>query len=645
MANELKYEDSPYLKQHANNPVSWFAWKDATFLKAKEENKLIFLSIGYSTCHWCHVMEEESFEDKEVAKILNDDFISIKVDREEMPDVDKYYQDIHYILQQKPGGWPLTIILLPNKKVIYSATYLPKEDRGSFKGLKGVLNFFIQAFKNQTKELYNSSNSIENAYLHYQNSTSKSVKLHFSIIDDYIAKVENSYEPTYKGIGNGHKFPHANTFEALLDIYSITKDKKALSLSQDALSAMAKGGINDQIEGGFYRYSVDIKWQIPHFEKMLYTNAELISAYSKAYSINKNPLYKNTVEKTIEAMNERFLYNDVYFSASDADSQGEEGKYFVFEYEKTKNYLEQYLTKENTRDILEYLNISDFGNFEAHTTNPYITEDIEPNNLQTAKNLLKKLRSDTKYPFIDKKILTSWNALFINALFQAGELVDEKYTQMAFTTLDKLLQTNYKNKQLYHQYLFGSSLKIEALLEDYAFLSQALLKAYELSENKKYLNLAKEFINSAKKHFYRNNNWYLGYFNALAPLEDNAYKSPVSSIMDSMLSLALFTNEVSLISQLKQMIKPYSSSLEKYPNAYSSAILVWLKMQKNQILVKVPKNQKKAVKKKLKRLNYPFIHIISHENKKYQACQVQLCFANENTIEELVKKIENMIKQ
>lgn len=368
--NELIYEDSPYLLQHAHNPVNWLAWKDASLQKAHDENKLIFLSIGYSTCHWCHVMERETFEDDISAKLLNDAYISIKVDREEMPDVDKYYQDVHYLLTQRSGGWPLSIIMTPNQQVIFAGTYLPPHSAQGRMGFRELISFIKGKFDDAYHEVQKSAQSIEAAIKHYEKSFEKKEPIEPSVvIEQFVTNIKASYDNVSKGIGSAPKFPHASSWNALLDIYMKTKNLEALYMSEDALLAMARGGICDQIEGGFYRYSVDESWVIPHFEKMLYTNAELIEVYAKLFKLTQKSFFQEVVHNTIKAMDERFLKEGLYLSASDADSEHEEGKYFVFHYDEAKEALQKGgLSEDEVEAILAYFGITRFGNFEHQTT-------------------------------------------------------------------------------------------------------------------------------------------------------------------------------------------------------------------------------------------------------------------------------------
>jgi len=563
--NELIHEDSPYLLQHAHNPVNWMSWSDKALQKAKEENKLIFLSIGYSTCHWCHVMERETFEDESSASILNHDFISIKVDREEMPDLDKYYQDVHYLLTKRSGGWPLSIIMTPDQKVIFAGTYLPPKSAQGRMGFGELFSFITDKFRNDFQAIDKSAKSIEEALKQYEKAYEQREDIDKSVVEAFINHVKAGFDNTHKGIGTAPKFPHASTFSTLLDIYQETHNLEALYMSEDALEAMARGGINDQIEGGFYRYSVDEAWVIPHFEKMLYTNAELIEAYAKLYAINSKPLYKEVIEKTIQAMDERFLKNGLYFSASDADSEGEEGKYFVFKYQEVKDkLLESGFDIQVCEEVLNYFGIKRAGNFEHGATNPCLQEINKPSKLVEATEILKLMRQNISYPFIDTKILTSWNALMVSALFRASK--DEK----AKNLLDALLHSLHVNGVLYHQLVFGSSLKVEGLLEDYAFLIEALIEAKE----EKYLELAQQLTQEAMMKFYKEGVWYLSdkAFKAKAPLEDNSYKSAMATMIKNLFALSKLNHDESLYVKAKGMLENVAGSLKKYPHAYPEAI-------------------------------------------------------------------------
>jgi len=546
------------------------AWNEASLQKAKRENKLIFLSIGYSTCHWCHVMERETFEDEMSAKLLNDAYVSIKIDREEMPDLDKYYQDVHYLLTKRSGGWPLSIIMTPEQKVIFAGTYLPPQSGNGRMGFRELIGFIKNKFDDEFLEVQKSAQSIEAAIQHYERSFEQKQRIEkVELMESFVARVKESYDDVSKGIGSAPKFPHASTWNALLDIYSTTKNLEALYMSEDALSAIARGGINDQIEGGFYRYSVDESWVIPHFEKMLYTNAELIEVYAKLYVFTGKRLFKEVVDKTIEAMDERFLKEGLYLSASDADSEGEEGKYFVFKYAQAKEaLLKGGLSELESKAVMDYFGITKFGNFEHQSTNPVLTCNEKPVRLDEAVAVLKQERQKVAYPFIDTKILTSWNALMVTALFEAGKI------EKAKDVLDTLLKTLHVNGILYHQIVLGSTLKIEALLEDYAFVVEALLCGYTHTKETHYLELAKKLSHEAEHKFYKEEAWYLSdkAFRTKAVLEDNSYKSPLATMIKNLFELGKLEDDTALFIRAKDMLESFGAGIQKYVHAYPEAV-------------------------------------------------------------------------
>lgn len=642
--NELIGEDSPYLLQHAHNPVNWMSWNDKSLQKAKEENKLIFLSIGYSTCHWCHVMEKESFENEAIAMRVNQNYISIKVDREEMPHIDKYYQDVHYLLTKRSGGWPLSIIMTPSQEVIFAATYLPPHSRNNMMGISELTDLIADKYRNDNDEIQKSAHSIKNAIAHYVEQKKDIKPLSKTIVDTFISNTQKSFDTEFKGIGSAPKFPHASTFDTLIDIHNITHSYEPLHMVLEAFEAMAQGGIYDQIEGGFYRYSVDEAWMIPHFEKMLYTNAELIESYAKLYKIENNLLFKAVVEESIASMNERFLKEGLYLSASDADSDGVEGRYFVFDYNEAFDAL----TKEgiNASEALAYFGITRLGNFEHGFSNPHIIGENKPSNILHVKKILKTLRSQIKYPFIDYKILTSWNALMISALFEAGRNIDKKYADDAMLSLTALLETLHVKDVLYHQLVFGSTLKVKGLLEDYAFLMDALLKAHQYTLEEKYLTLAYKLSLESIEKFYKNDMWYLsdGDFQASAPLEDSSYKSALAKMIQNLFTLSLLKEDNAMLECAKEMLENISGSLVKYPHAYAEALKGSFYLLYGQIVIKTSLEQSLHVKEMLKSIAYPYIYLKIDEEKAFHACSHERCFYHGSDMEELKKHIFDYLK-
>jgi len=642
-ANELKYEQSPYLLQHKDNPVNWMAWNNNTFNKALKENKLIFLSIGYSTCHWCHVMEEESFEDKEVALVLNKYFISIKVDREEMPQVDSYYQDIYRIMNSRGGGWPLTIIMTPDKRVFWSATYIQKRNFIS------ILNSLDEIYKNDKTKVIEVAAQIENIFKNKKDKPINNIDLKLNkTIDTFTFHLKQSYDSNYGGFSSAPKFPSANTIKTMLDLYKINTDKQLLEMTTFTLKEMAKGGIYDQIEGGFYRYSVDKKWMIPHFEKMLYTQAELLEIYSEVYLITNDMFFKNIVDEIIAFVNKRFIKNNLLYSASDADSlvfknKKEEGFYFVFDYDSTYEFLHN--KKYNLReifDILKYFNITKKGNFEHNLNNPYINNSKPLKNIKSIKKDLEELRSIKKYPFIDIKIQTSWNALYINSLFTASK-INNKYGDIAIELLDNLVDNMYIKSTLYHQKLIGKPLKVKALFEDYSFLISSLIEAYQFTLNDKYIVLAKKLANETIKKFYKDNSWYLSDddFKVASSTYDSAYRSPQSIMIENLFKLSVLTDTRIFHNLAIKSIDNNSAKIDNNPTSSATLFNVFIGMKKQYKVLKSTKENLLKNKGKIDKLNNPYLVIKAVKDKQYLACTINHCFSFDNNIDKVLEGISN----
>jgi uncharacterized protein YyaL (SSP411 family) len=416
MANHLKNEHSPYLQQHSENPVDWYPWGEEAFEKARKENKAIFLSIGYSSCHWCHVMEDESFKDDETAKILNEHFVAVKVDREERPDIDKHFQEVYQLMNQRPGGWPTSIFLTQEQKPFYSATYIPDEPRYGMMSFSSLLEVIADKYTKEKDLLTEKADEILR-FLNPKEDKIQATKLDLSIINRVADQAKQLFDNKNGGFNKAPKFPQASMLDLLLDVYRITGDKETRNMSLHSLTSMAKGGLRDLVEGGFCRYSTDNEWLVPHFEKMTYDNALLSEVYLKAYHVSGDDFYKSVAFETIDFMMANMSENGLFYSASDADTEGEEGKYFVYTYEKALKSFEKagIPTKEHTA-LAEALHITPEGNFEgkniiriddpAHNNIPYYEEAIEA---------LKKRREKRIHPFIDKKVLVSWNAMMIKS--------------------------------------------------------------------------------------------------------------------------------------------------------------------------------------------------------------------------------------
>ena len=452
-------------------------------------------------------------------------------------------------------------------------------------------------------------------------------------------QVHENYDQVNKGIGTQPKFPRATTFDTLLDVSRINLDLDAKRMSEEVLTAMAKGGINDQIEGGFYRYSTDETWMIPHFEKMLYTNAELLETYANAYKISGNKLFKKVMNETINNIYARFEQENLFFSASDADSDKVEGKYFVFSYEESQKSLEKEgFSKEESKEILTYFNITEDGNFEEETTNLYLSTHQEPQKLIKAKEVLLSIRAKRNYPFIDNKVQTSWNALFIHALFKAGE------NKKALISLKALLKNLYIKEELYHQVILGKSVKVKGYLEDYAFLTAILIDAYEATLDEKYLNLAKKLNKQSIQKFYKEQQWYMSddSFKSIAELHDASYRSSMAVSIENILKLAYLSDDYEALEMASKMLNLHSTKINQISSSMPYATKVALMLERKIVVIKASKENILANQEKIAELNYPFVLVKAVSQKDYSACTMEKCFSTHDNMEGVLQDIERM---
>ena len=639
--NALVKEHSPYLQQHAHNPVNWYPWGEEAFTKAEKENKLIFLSIGYSTCHWCHVMEEESFIDFELAKILNKHFISIKVDREEYPQIDKKYQALYMQVYAQRGGWPLSVFLSPQKEVFFMGTYIPKEEGYGSKGLVNLLPSFVK--------LQRENKAFDKAIKKYKktaNNTALKVKLDVKIMDKVVSDIVKQFDSADGGFASRPKFPEVSKLELLLDIYQLSANKQAFKMAELTLRKMAQGGIYDQVGGGFFRYTTDKAWQIPHFEKMLYTNAELIPVYVKLYKITGDKLYKKVVDETIAQMEKNYRQEGVYFSASDADSDGEEGGYFIYAYDKIESILEKQGWKpKEIEDVLDYMGIEEDGNIDGEYSHTHITNDEAPTRVDELRAYLKSVSDKRTFPFVDKKINTAWNAMMIKALFVASKL-DNRYLVLGEKRLEGLLWRMYPKQTLYHQTLIGKVPTQKALLEDYAFLVDALLAGYERNYDDVYLSLAQTLTEEAIAKFYKNKRWYLSddSIEAYADFDDRYYTSALSVILEDLVRMSSLTEALKYIAIVKETIVNIGAVLEINPAFAPKLVHTFLRLSKGDIIIHAKREKLLLAQDKLDKVAYPFILSKVQENDAYLACKTTMCFAHDKNITKLIEKIEKAIK-
>jgi len=641
MANHLKNEHSPYLQQHADNPVDWYPWGDKAFKKAQKENKPIFLSIGYSSCHWCHIMEHESFEDEKTAKILNENFISIKVDREERPDIDKHFQDVYRLMNGRPGGWPTSIFLTEDLKPFYSATYIPDEPKYGMMSFKALLDVITDKYKHEKKTLVNEADRILQ-HLNPKEDKIQATKLDESIIARVLDQANQLFDSKEGGFNKAPKFPQASTLDLLLDLYRLTGEKEALNMSILSLSSMARGGLYDRVEGGFCRYSTDNEWLVPHFEKMTYDNALLSEVYLKAYHVTNNDFYKDIAFETIDFMLEKMSQDKLFYSASDADTEGEEGKYFVYTYEKAlKSFDKAGIPSDAHKKLAKALHITKEGNFEGKN----IIRVDDPSSLdipyyKKAIEALQKRREKRVYPFIDTKVLVSWNAMMIKSLFKAAR-TDSKYLNPAIKSLDKLLETMYINSQLFHSTLIGKEPKIQAFLEDYAFLGETLIEAYESTLDETYLITATKLANAAIEKYYENGKWKFsrGEFETDADIYDSSYPSSVSTMISLLYSLSSLVDIVYKKFVFKTL-EIYSYDVMRQPISTPKMSRMVIRYLKDDIIIKAKEEKLALHITELDSITYPFTLIKNDTNDGFMLCNSNSCFGHEKDFEGILKFLE-----
>jgi uncharacterized protein len=503
--NSLINETSPYLLQHAHNPVNWLPWGEKALKLAKTEDKPILVSIGYAACHWCHVMEHESFENEDIASLMNEFFVCIKVDREERPDVDNVYMDAIHAMGLH-GGWPLNVFLMPDGKPFYGGTYFPPQNWAK------VLININEAFKNHRAKIADSAEKftevISKSEIAKYNLTNSNTP--FTEKNSILAflSLQNSFDEINGGVGSAPKFPMPSIYRFLLHYYYVTNDENALKQVELTLQKMARGGIYDQLGGGFARYSVDEKWLVPHFEKMLYDNGQLVTLYSEAFQVTKNEEYKQVVYDTIAFVKRELMHeNGGFYSSLDADSEGVEGKFYVWKYEELKALLGDKIVA-----LAAYYNISEHGNWEETIILERNTFSSETESkLKTIKQQLFEVRTQRIRPGTDDKILTSWNALMLKGLIDAYRAFAEPdFLEMALKNAEFLHQHLYLDKTLYRNHKNGKT-TLKAYLEDYATLVEALTHLYQVTFDTKWLTWAKELTEYTLTHFYDKNEGFFFY--------------------------------------------------------------------------------------------------------------------------------------
>ncbi len=589
--NDLIHSTSPYLLQHAHNPVNWKPWSEEITELAKKENKLIIVSIGYAACHWCHVMEHECFEDEEVAKVMNEHFISVKVDREERPDVDHYYMTAVQLMQMQ-GGWPLNVIALPDGRPIWGGTYFPKETW--IKNLEGVAGFY----RNNREKTEEYATSLQNGI--EQTSLTAAIDSEIALDKKLIERGVNGWKQRLDmengGRAGSPKFPMPVNLEFLLYYGFMKNDKSAVDFVKTSLVKMGRGGIYDQVGGGFARYSVDDKWKVPHFEKMLYDNGQLLSMYSKGYQYFGNNEFKTIVYETVEFLKRELTdKTGAFYSSLDADSDGEEGKFYVWKSQQLKEILDS-----DFMLFSDYYNIDGLG-FWEHGNNILLRDSSDEefarkNNLTTEqlnekvnkwKKVLLKERSKRNRPGLDDKTLTSWNALVIQGLTDAYHTFrDEQFLGLALKNAEFLKENVLQeNGKLYHNWKKGNA-SIDGFLEDYALLIQAFISLFEITGDKSWVELAQKLTTYTFTHFY-NEETGLFYFSEVHKnsvltnhfqKEDNVIPAANSVMANNLFRLYLIFGLPEFKQTAQKMLLHITPQFSKFPMAYANWGTLMLKL-------------------------------------------------------------------
>jgi uncharacterized protein YyaL (SSP411 family) len=585
--NQLLLENSPYLLQHANNPVHWKAWNANSLAEAKEKNKLIIISIGYSACHWCHVMEHESFEDQEVADVMNKNFVSIKVDREERPDVDAVYMKAVQILTGR-GGWPLNMVTLPDGRPVWGGTYFKKEQWINALGqLQELYQSNPEKMVDYAEKLHQGIQSIQ-----ITSNENPETSINQNQIVDLVEKWKRSFDWEFGGMASAPKFMMPNNYHFLMRFGYQKKDNELLEFVNLTLTRMAFGGVFDTVDGGFSRYSVDNKWHVPHFEKMLYDNGQLVSLYSDAYKLTANPLYKEVVEKTLSFV-ERELMNveGGFYCALDADSLNaenhlEEGAFYVWKIPELKTII-----GEDFDLFSQVFNINTFGLWEDGN---YVLiqnqslegiakgNNIEVSTLENKKKIWEQKlhikREKRSKPRLDDKCLTSWNAIILKGFVDAYKaLEDDNYLKLALQNGDFIIKNLWSSDgNLFHNYKNKKS-TINGYLEDYCFVISAFISLYEVTFDEKWLLIAKQLTDYSFEHFYDENTGFFAFTSNLDEAlitthfetEDNVIPASNSAMAKNLFQLSIYFENSYYEKVSQRMLQNIFQNIN-YPSAYSN---------------------------------------------------------------------------
>ncbi len=611
--NRLIQSSSPYLLQHAHNPVDWYEWGAEAFEKAKREDKLVIVSIGYSACHWCHVMEHESFENEETAKLMNELFVCVKVDREERPDIDQIYMDAVQLLSGR-GGWPLNCFVLPDGRPLHGGTYFPKQDWE--RTLKSLSDFYIHKREEALEFATDLTNGIKKLDV-IPASNEERVD-----IEKIIGQWKANFDMKFGGFGWAPKFPMPNNWQFFLQYHQHTKDADCYDAVMKTLVSMAEGGIYDQVGGGFARYSTDVFWKAPHFEKMLYDNGQLMQLYAEAYQQSKNPLFKKVVYHTHEWIKRELTSSEgMFYSALDADSEGVEGKFYIW----TKSELQEVLGKDEPLFSL-YYSVDAYGNWEHSSNILYRTrsneelEKLTSTPIAEIEKIIEKCnavllaeRGKRIKPGLDDKAITSWNALMISGYAKAYQVFDEpEFLKMAKCSADFILEKLLVDKRLYRIYKNGK-VSIPAFAEDYACLTEALIHLYQVTFEEKYLLKANALMDLSIQYFYDAER-KLFYFTSIhdealiarrIDFNDDVIPSANSVFAKCLQMLMYYFSNSDYETILDGMLHNIKPKIDKYPTGYSNWLQVMLNKEKGLYQIVLSGNDYKIAQSELNQMYLP----------------------------------------
>ena len=669
--NELHLETSPYLLQHASNPVHWKAWNSNSLAQAKKENKLIIISIGYSACHWCHVMEHESFENEAAAKTMNQHFINIKVDREERPDVDAVYMKAVQIMTGR-GGWPMNVVTLPNGKPIWGGTYFQKTEW--IKSLEQLHQLYqsnpekILEYAEKLHEGLQATTVIE--------SNNESEVFNYQTLELLVAKWQKSFDWEFGGMARAPKFMMPTNYQFLLRFAYQTKNENLLEFVNLTLTKMAFGGLFDTIDGGFSRYSVDLKWHVPHFEKMLYDNGQLMSLYADAYKLTKNKLYKEVIEKTLNFVEKEWLTAEgSFYSALDADSLNtknhlEEGAFYVW----TKSELQK-LLQADFELFSQVFNINEFGFWEYENyvliqkqalAEIALQNKISLSELENKKKYWEKIlyieREKRSKPRLDDKCLTSWNGLILRGFIDSYKALGNKhYLEIALKNADFILKNIWSSEgNLWHSYKNGKA-TINGYLEDYALMIDAFIALYEVTLDEKWLQNAKQLTDYAFDYFYDEKTAFFAFTSTLdEPLitthfetEDNVIPASNSVMANNLFRLGIYFNNSYYEEITRKMLLIVLPTID-YPSAFSNWLNVFLNFSEQNRELAICGDEAPVYIEKInqsyypncvlagtqKPSNLPFLHDrFSINETLFYLCQNKTCELPTNNIQEIIKQL------